>query len=526
MSALNQQRLNHLRQFIDNRLSWDDGNALNTPSEPLSRSPVFVLCPPRSGSTLLRVMLAGHPQLFAPPELELLSFTHLGNRRRALSIRHADMLEGLKRALMSLKNCSAPEALALLSRFERANTQTPAFYEHLQTWCGPRTLVDKSTHYPLSPTILERAEAWFDAPRYIHLTRHPQPTMASFEKHRLDEVLFGSVRGFSPCELAEANWTISHANILDFLAKIPVQRQVRIRFEDLVHQPRSCLEDICVLLGIDFHPAMLRVYDDPNARMTDTTGATDPKLHTHDRVNATRADAWRNEAHLFRLGQHTSEIATRLRYWDCASGSGLPQDLFDASNLPDEALALWLSFLRDPRADSDISARVSIRNNLNPAIFALAHREVMQSDENLRRVLVEDHGIPRWRASAHDQIPNLQCIALNGSVAEPQRWLDEQVVQPLDPSTECLQSILVHTATDGGIWCLRAHRLAFDVATLDALIRRIVERYEQHRLQTTPPPLPKRRLALDNARLDVKSAPAPKALEPLPEPATFLIPGL
>lgn len=41
---------------------------------------VFILCPPRSGSTLLRVMLAGHPQLFAPPSLELLSFDSLDER--------------------------------------------------------------------------------------------------------------------------------------------------------------------------------------------------------------------------------------------------------------------------------------------------------------------------------------------------------------------------------------------------------------------------------------------------------------
>src|SRR3954466_6093857 len=42
---------------------------------------VFVLSPPRSGSTLFRVMLAGHPGLFAPPELELLSFNTLAERR-------------------------------------------------------------------------------------------------------------------------------------------------------------------------------------------------------------------------------------------------------------------------------------------------------------------------------------------------------------------------------------------------------------------------------------------------------------
>ncbi len=48
---------------------------------------VFVLSPPRSGSTLLRVMLGGHPALFAPPELELLGFDTLAERSAALPAR-------------------------------------------------------------------------------------------------------------------------------------------------------------------------------------------------------------------------------------------------------------------------------------------------------------------------------------------------------------------------------------------------------------------------------------------------------
>ena len=39
---------------------------------------------PRTGSTLLRVMLAGHPHLFAPPELNLLPFESMGRRGRQI----------------------------------------------------------------------------------------------------------------------------------------------------------------------------------------------------------------------------------------------------------------------------------------------------------------------------------------------------------------------------------------------------------------------------------------------------------
>src|SRR3979409_2802780 len=49
-----------------------------------NRRAVLVLSPPRSGSTLLRVMLGGHPELFAPPELELLAFSTLAERQGGL----------------------------------------------------------------------------------------------------------------------------------------------------------------------------------------------------------------------------------------------------------------------------------------------------------------------------------------------------------------------------------------------------------------------------------------------------------
>ena len=53
-----------------------------------------MLSPPRSGSTLLRVMLGGNPRLFAPPELELLNFDTLAERRDAFPGRDAFRLEG------------------------------------------------------------------------------------------------------------------------------------------------------------------------------------------------------------------------------------------------------------------------------------------------------------------------------------------------------------------------------------------------------------------------------------------------
>ncbi|MGL5074682.1 MAG: SDR family NAD(P)-dependent oxidoreductase, partial [Waterburya sp.] len=59
----------------------------------------FILSSPRSGSTLLRVMLAGHPSLSSPPELHLLPFDTMVEREAELGV--SQLGEGLKRAFMA-----------------------------------------------------------------------------------------------------------------------------------------------------------------------------------------------------------------------------------------------------------------------------------------------------------------------------------------------------------------------------------------------------------------------------------------
>ena len=59
-----------------------------------NKSAIFILSAPRSGSTLLRVMLAGNPQLFSPPELALLSFQSLRERKNRLSGRYSWLVRG------------------------------------------------------------------------------------------------------------------------------------------------------------------------------------------------------------------------------------------------------------------------------------------------------------------------------------------------------------------------------------------------------------------------------------------------
>ena len=154
---------------------------------PAERNPsaVFVLSPPRSGSTLLRAMLGGNPALFAPPELYLLPFDTLADRKAWFSGSQRFQLEGNTRALMQLRGLGPADADAMMAELEARRTPVHAYYRMLQGWLGSRTLVDKTPYYASRIETLERAEAMFRDARYVHLTRHPYGVIRSFEEAKL-----------------------------------------------------------------------------------------------------------------------------------------------------------------------------------------------------------------------------------------------------------------------------------------------------------------------------------------------------
>jgi amino acid adenylation domain-containing protein len=188
-----------------------------------NRPAIFILAPPRSGTTLLRVLLGGHPRLFAPPELELLSFNTLAERRQAFSGAFSFWLEGSLRAIMEIKSCGSAEAASIMRALEERDLSTKEFYRLMQEWLGDRRLVDKTPSYALQTSIMQRAEVDFENALYIHLLRHPRGMIRSFEEAKLDQIFFRHAHPFSRRAQAEMIWTISHQNILEFLQEVLVQ---------------------------------------------------------------------------------------------------------------------------------------------------------------------------------------------------------------------------------------------------------------------------------------------------------------
>nr|WP_231402876.1 AMP-binding protein [Caenimonas aquaedulcis] len=300
-------------------------------ARPARKNPpaVFVLSPPRSGSTLLRAMLGGHPDLFSPPELYLLSFNTLADRKAWFSGSQRFQLEGNIRALMQIRNQPLEEVQAFMADLEAKAYPTQDYYRMMQEWLGKRLIVDKTPAYAIHPETLERAEDYFEDAIYIHLLRHPYGMIRSFEEAKLEQLWYPRLVGadaghpdaspYGRRQLAEMIWVILHENILAFLKKIPAARQFQLRFENVVGHPEAAMRDVCARLGLDYAPAMVTPQQDQKQRMTDGIHAVsrmigDPKFHQHKKIESGVADTWKSAYEIDFLCEATIRLAQSLGY--------------------------------------------------------------------------------------------------------------------------------------------------------------------------------------------------------------------
>lgn len=293
----------------------------------------FILSSPRSGSTLLRVMLAGHPTLYSPPELHLLPFENMQEREAELGV--SQLGEGLKRAFMALKGIDAAESQVLVEELTQENLSIAEVYQMLQNLAGdnsptasPRLLVDKSPTYASNSETLAKAEVIFDRPKYIHLVRHPYAVIESFARMRMNK-LVGS-GNTDPYQLAEQIWRESNQNVLNFAEDIDPKRYHLVYYEDLVIKPQEVMTGICKFLEIPYNEAVLNPYQ--GDRMTDgvnnkAMSLGDPNFLNHQKIDKNLGSTWKEIRLPSNLDIYSQQVANQLKYELPQEASGDVVDL-------------------------------------------------------------------------------------------------------------------------------------------------------------------------------------------------------
>ncbi|MCB8783758.1 non-ribosomal peptide synthetase [Planktothrix agardhii] len=462
-----------------------DDNSKNPPA-------IFILSPYRSGSTLLRVILGGNPQLFAPPELELLGFNTLGERKAQFSGRYNFWMEGTIRTIMEIKGCNAEEAIAIMEELEDKNLTSQQFYRLLQEWLGDKILIDKTPSYSLDLETLKRAEINFHNPLYIHLVRHPLGMIHSYEEAKIDQI-FPYQNPFNSRELAELVWLISHQNILEFLQQVSPQRQYQVKFEDIVKQPQKTIESLCQFLGVEFNSDMLQPYKEKKQRMTDGIYAEsrmigDVKFHKHQSINPNTVDQWKDYYNTDFLGNVTWQLAESFKY--PSNNHNITQvsreNPTESQTFPVSFAQQRLWILAQLEPDSpfyNMFKAVHLQGRINLEILERSLNEIIDRHEILRTNFQEVEATPVQVIAPHATLKisviDLQGLSEQEQSEQLQLFATEDQLQPFDLTTGILLRVtFVQLKSESSALLLTMHHIISDGWSMGVLIKELSSLYQ------------------------------------------------
>jgi sulfotransferase family protein len=220
---------------------------IRPPADPeadrLLTAPIFVLSPPRSGSTLLRVLLNSHSQLHAPHEMHI--------RRLTVNL----TTDPVHQAMEALgHNQSDIEHILWDRMLHRELVRS-----------GKPFIVDKT---PSNSFAWKRiATCWPDA-RFIFLLRHPASVVRSWHEGDPDE---------RPMEEA-----VRHT--LRFMRAVEDARKafdgLTLTYENLTGSPEETLRRVCDFLDVPWEPSMLSYGDHKHGGFVKGIGDWKEKIRT------------------------------------------------------------------------------------------------------------------------------------------------------------------------------------------------------------------------------------------------------
>lgn len=201
-------------------------------------------------------MIGQHPDLYGFPELKLFAYPTIGElaaslpaeaRRRGIAHRSP----GLVRSVAELQfGGQSAQALAAAAAWlaERQHWTGPEVLDRLMEHVRPRHAVEKSPEHVAEAEPLRRlADAYPDA-RFIHLSRHPVATVNSMHTH-----LRKHLPGYDDNRLVQdciSTWLETHTRIVEFARRLPGDRILRVKAEDLLNDPGPQLDRVARWLGI------------------------------------------------------------------------------------------------------------------------------------------------------------------------------------------------------------------------------------------------------------------------------------
>ena len=278
-----------------------------------SDRPIFVVGCPRSGTTMLSLMIHAHPRLAMPPETRFLIKTW---RRRAKFGDLATPAQRLALAQYCVRTGSKIRDLGLdpdetvekiMAGPATIGSAFGIIFKEFADRHGKARWGDKRPAYYQEVDVLLRL---FPDAQIVHIVRDGRSNVASLK--RMPWWPFDSVGSM-------AAWSMAEYCAQRNLKRLPADTFHLVRYESLVADPRTVLGELCDFLGEDFDDAMLEPHQ--------VSDVVPERKHWHENlksgVSTAQVDSWRQGLEPWELGLMETVLRRKLkRYGYPISGAG------------------------------------------------------------------------------------------------------------------------------------------------------------------------------------------------------------
>lgn len=242
----------------------------------------FILGNPRSGTSLLRLMLDSHPEIAAPPEC---GFLHWWFKKYAAWIWDSSALESFIEDLLTSRKIETWSLdRAQLRGF--IHKHKPITYGELglciyQFWASqigkaPSVILDKNNYY--IHHLGDLLQIWPQA-KFLFLIRDGRDVACSYKEIEL----LSTNSPYKPklstqIDVIAQEWLRNNANIVTFLTSLSGDRWLMIKYEDLVTETERELKRITEFFGLPYSTEMLNYH----LREAEPESTLDWKLKTRE----------------------------------------------------------------------------------------------------------------------------------------------------------------------------------------------------------------------------------------------------
>ena len=228
----------------------------------LSNDPVYIIGNPRSGTSLLRLMLTCHPEVVIPPEGHFFLWLEAKFGEKDFPETAQQFIDELvttkkfetwgikKQALQELFSECAPQ------KFRDAVALVYCSYGILKGRSEFRYWGDKNK---LWKDKLHSVLRYFPNSKFVHIVRDGRDVACSIKELSAREMhtfKYGPRMPDNIYNIAE-HWATNVTFIQKYIATLQPNQHITVRYEDLILSPRQTLTEVAGFLQLEFSESML-----------------------------------------------------------------------------------------------------------------------------------------------------------------------------------------------------------------------------------------------------------------------------